>query len=66
MREELSLILARDDKGTMRLWACRGEGKGCQRNQFRKRKAQCPDCIGPLDETLTMGQVVELVARGDA
>ena len=63
---KLDLILADDQAGKKRLWACRGEGKGCKRNKFRTSKAPCIDCMGPLDEKLTLEQVVEKLKQGDA
>lgn len=66
MTIELKTILAKDAAGEFRLWACRGIGKGCARNKYRRQQAPCADCFGPLDETLTLGQVVEQLKRGDA
>lgn len=66
MTTDLAMILAKDAAGKFRLWACRGEGKGCARNQFRQRKAPCIDCFGPLDENLTLTQVIDRMAKGDA
>jgi hypothetical protein len=63
---QLNLIMARDPDGKMRMWACRGEGKGCARNRFRASKAPCQDCMGPLDESLRIDQVQALLAKGDA
>lgn len=65
-KPELSMILKRDDGGTFRLWACRGQGKGCSRNRYRAQKTPCEDCVGPLDKELTLGEVQELLAKGDA
>lgn len=63
---KLDLILARKPDGKLALWACRGAGKGCARNRFRSRRAPCDDCFGPLPETLTLGEVQQRLARGDA
>jgi hypothetical protein len=63
---DLSLVLAKHTSGEFRLWACRGEGKGCARNKYRKAQKPCDDCVGPLDEDLTVGQVAEMLKRGDA
>lgn len=63
---KLDLILAKDGAGEARLWACRGEGKGCARNKFRRQHKPCDSCFGPLREDLTLGEVTELLARGDA
>jgi hypothetical protein len=35
-KSELKLILARDREQQLRLWACRGNGRGCKRNRYRK------------------------------
>jgi hypothetical protein len=66
MTGNLDLVLARDDAGELRLWACRGEGKGCERNRYRKSKKQCVDCYGPLPENMTLGEVQKKLERGDA
>ena len=63
---ELQTILARDAAGDFRLWACRGAGKGCARNQFRRTQKPCEDCMGPLDENLTLGEVMEKLKQVDA
>lgn len=63
---ELKTILAKDADDNFRLWACRGEGKGCARNQFRSRQKPCDDCMGPLDENLTLGEVMDKLKQGDA
>jgi hypothetical protein len=63
---QLQLILAKDAGGDYQLYACRGEGKGCARNKYRASKKPCSDCIGPLDENLTVGDVVDMLKRGDA
>jgi hypothetical protein len=62
----LQTILAKDAAGNFRLWACRGEGKGCKRNKHREKAKPCDDCFGPLDENMTLGEVVERLKRGDA
>jgi hypothetical protein len=64
--ENLSTILAKDVDGELRLWACRGEGKGCARNKYRRAAKPCVDCFGPLREDLTLGEVADLMKRGDA
>lgn len=63
---ELQTILAKDDAGELRLWACRGEGKGCERNKYRRQAKPCEDCFGPLAEEMTLGEVADLIKRGDA
>jgi len=62
----LETILAKDEFGKFRLLACRGEGKGCKRNKHREKAKPCEDCLGPLDEKLTLGEVVDQLKRGDA
>jgi hypothetical protein len=63
---ELHTILAKDEAGKFQLWACRGAGKGCERNRYRRAQKPCPDCYGPLDENLTLQQVVDRLKQGDA
>jgi hypothetical protein len=62
----LNTILAKDADGKFCLWACRGEGKGCARNKYRRQQTPCGDCVGPLDETMTLGEVQDRLQRGDA
>ena len=62
---ELKLILAHDREQQLRLWACRGNGRGCKRNRYRK-SVPCDDCFGPLPEHLTLAEVEERLQRGDA
>lgn len=50
----------------LQAWACRGVGKGCKRNTFRKTKKHCADCFGPLDPGLSLAQVKRMLDRGDA
>jgi hypothetical protein len=66
MSIELNAILAKDSEGEFRLWACRGVGKGCARNKDRRQKAPCSDCFGPLEETMTLGEVAARLKQGDA
>jgi len=61
----LKLILARDREHQLRLWACRGNGRGCQRNRYRNG-VPCEDCAGPLPEHLTLSEVEEQLQLGDA
>jgi hypothetical protein len=63
---KLSLIMQRDHTGELRLWACRGEGKGCGRNKFRKQSVHCDDCLGPLPPDMTLEEVHQRLARTDA
>lgn len=60
------MILHRDTDGKLKFWACRGEGKGCHRNTYRKNKAPCADCVKAHDETETLGELQARLARGDA
>lgn len=62
---ELKMILARDRAGEFQMWACRDNGKGCKRNRYRKG-IPCDDCLGPLPETMTLGEVRDKVDRDDA
>jgi hypothetical protein len=66
MAQNLKTILAKDAEGEFRLWACRGAGKGCSRNKYRRQQAPCEDCLGPLDEQLTLAQVQAMISQGDA
>lgn len=63
---ELQTIMARDESGKLCLWACRGVGKGCERNKYRRQIKPCEDCFGPLDENMTLQQVVDRMKSGDA
>lgn len=62
----LQMIMHRDTDGELKLWACRGEGKGCSRNRFRQNKKPCADCVPAHDKTETIGQLTDRLARGDA
>jgi hypothetical protein len=65
--ENLRLILEGDGKtGLTHAWACRGDGKGCKRNTFRKRSTHCDDCMGPLPPDMTLEQVRARLDHGDA
>jgi hypothetical protein len=61
----LQFIMARDGAGELRLWGCRGAGKGCERNRYRKRAAPCDDCLLAI-ETETLEQFRARLTRGDA
>jgi len=63
---ELQMILVKNPQGVHQMWACRGAGKGCSRNKYRRRKTPCENCFGPLDETLTLEQVEARLRQGDA
>jgi len=71
MAEEptLSMILERVRPGAtsdcFKLWACRGEGKGCGRNTFRSKKVHCDDCV-ETDPRETLEQLVWRIQKGDA
>jgi hypothetical protein len=64
-KAELSFIMAPDAGGTLRLYGCRGEGKGCARNRYRSRKAPCNDCLLAI-ETETLAEFQARLNRGDA
>lgn len=61
----LSLIIDRDAKRELRMWACRGQGKGCKRNEHRTSRTHCDDCFGPLADDMTLEQVVQRLKDGD-
>lgn len=63
---ELRLIMHRDERHRMQLWACRGAGKGCPRNKHRRSKTPCADCFGPLPPNWTLEQVQRRLKQGDA
>jgi hypothetical protein len=65
-KPQIDMILHRDGTGKFQLWACRGAGKGCDRNRYRKSKAPCPDCYGPLPPEMTIGEVHDRISKGDA
>ena len=62
---KLAMILYRDADGELKLWACRGVGRGCKRNRFRK-SIPCEDCVPAHDENETLGELRDRVERGDA
>lgn len=64
--KKLELILHKNGRGSLDLWACRGAGRGCKRNSTRERKKLCDDCFGPLDPKMTIGQVHDRLQKGDA
>lgn len=67
---EMQMILEKIGPGRAEkdfvLYACRGEGRGCSRNKYRSRKVHCEDCVGPLDEKKTLGEIYDGLKRGDA
>ena len=65
-KPQIQMILAKDEHDKFRLWACRGEGKGCARNKYRTSKTPCDDCFGPVDENMTIGELHERLRQGDA
>jgi hypothetical protein len=54
--ETLKLILARDAANDLQMWACRGVGRGCERNKYSWAKP-CDDCFGPLPRQMTLEEV---------
>lgn len=65
MSADLSFIMARDQAGELRLYGCRGEGKGCARNTYRTSKAPCDDCLLAI-ESETLAEFQARLNRGDA
>lgn len=65
-KPKLEFILGKTDDGKWAMWACRGEGKGCDRNRFREQKTRCDDCYGPLPDEMTLGEVYDHLTKGDA
>lgn len=63
---KLDLILDRSPEGVFSMFACRGEGKGCKRNSHRESKVRCDDCVGPLAPEMTLEEVEQRLARGEA
>lgn len=65
----LKMILERVAEGSTRscfkLWACRGEGRGCARNKFRRRTTRCDDCVETHNEE-TIAALMARMERGDA
>lgn len=65
----LNLILEKIGPGktpeNYQLWVCRGAGRGCDRNKYRRSLIHCDDCYLP-DEADTIEEVVKKLARGDA
>lgn len=66
---DLQFILERVKPGNtddcFKMWACRGEGRGCSRNRYRKQKKHCADCV-MADEKETIGDLQRRLRRGDA
>lgn len=64
---DLQFILFKRRNGLFRLAACRGLHKGCAKLRSDKTpKKPCPDCILCEDESETLEQVRQRIARGDA
>jgi len=60
----MRLLLERNGRAFV-LWACRGDGKGCKRNEYRKRDKHCDDCVLASPEE-TLEQLQARIDRGDA
>lgn len=58
--------LPRGHEDAYALFFCRGEGK-CRRSKAKQAlsKKPCEDCLKP-EETLTLGEVANRLAKGDA
>lgn len=69
MIDKMEFILERVAPGRLpscfKMYACRGEGKGCKRNSFRDKKIHCDDCL-ETNDAQTLGEIQELIKRGDA
>ncbi len=63
---DLQMILHREPDNQFKLYACRGAGRGCERNKFRNAKKPCDDCVKCDDESETLGQLQERLKKGDA
>lgn len=64
---ELQMILWRDPKDQqLKLWACRGERKGCGRNKYRTSQRPCDECVPAHNKFETLGQLKARIERGDA
>lgn len=67
---DINFILHRLREGKtadcFRLYACRGEGRGCPRNKYRTQKKPCDDCVPALDENETLENFKKRLERGDA
>lgn len=48
-----------------KLWACRGAGKGCTRNKYRRRLVHCDDCVETSPHE-TLASLKARMDRGDA
>jgi hypothetical protein len=68
-KPELKTIMERVGPGStpadFELWACRGEGRGCTRNKYRRRQKHCEDCLR-CDPQETIEKVMIRLARGHA
>ncbi|MDE2103553.1 MAG: hypothetical protein KGL39_40310 [Patescibacteria group bacterium] len=66
---DLQMILERvapgRDASCFKMWACRGEGRGCTRNKYRNQKKHCDDCVEAREKE-TLGELQERLSRGDA
>jgi len=61
MTQHLELIVAKDEAGANRLYACTGAGRGCKRNKYRQHAVPCDDCVGPLPAGITLQQAINTV-----
>lgn len=63
---KINMILEKICEGNtpdcFKLWACRGEGKGCDRNKYRKAQKHCEDCVEAI-ESETLGELQERLQR---
>lgn len=71
--QRLNLIMERIRPGKrpecFRLWACRGEHKGCTREQMRSKRGagrHCADCVPADDMQETLEHLVDRLNRGEA
>jgi len=67
---QLTFIMERTGPGrgeeNFRLWACRGEGRGCQRNKHRANAKHCDDCLPADNPNETLAEFQARLQRGDA
>lgn len=70
MPKQLHMILEKLGSGQspadFRLYACRGQGRGCPRNRWRSRKVHCDDCVPATDLNETLEHFEARMRRGDA
>lgn len=64
---DIQMILFRRRNGQFKLAACRGTNKGCAKmRRLKVPKHPCEDCYICEDETMTLGQVLDRITKGDA